>query len=127
MFLFSPFVQNSTRAHLKYGVIPLGGQTALHVAVLSHNAVENEWRRLAHTRTLDQHQCQYQQRELLQRKHIYVQCVKALLHMGASCGTKVHKYTYLSHKHERTLHLTSGGKIANLSSFTEGWTHFCCQ
>ncbi|XP_051913703.1 NF-kappa-B inhibitor zeta isoform X3 [Hippocampus zosterae] len=60
----------------------------LNFDVLSHNAVENEWRRLAHTRTLDKHQCQFQQRELLQRKHIYVQCVKALLYIGASCGTK---------------------------------------
>ncbi|XP_061634164.1 NF-kappa-B inhibitor zeta [Phyllopteryx taeniolatus] len=56
------------------------GLTPLHLAVLSHNAVENEWRRMAHTCTRDQDQYQ-------QRKQMYVLCVEALLNMGASCGT----------------------------------------
>ncbi|XP_077409790.1 NF-kappa-B inhibitor zeta isoform X2 [Vanacampus margaritifer] len=66
------------------------GLTALHVAVLSHNAVENEWRRLAHGPDGfgDRHRRQHQQRALLQKKHFYVACVEALLLMGASCGTK---------------------------------------
>ncbi|XP_049609755.1 NF-kappa-B inhibitor zeta isoform X2 [Syngnathus scovelli] len=66
------------------------GQTPLHVAVLSHNAVENEWRQLAQTGTGDWHQ----KNELLQRKHIHVQCVEALLYMGASCGTQDLKSGY---------------------------------
>ncbi|XP_061918207.1 NF-kappa-B inhibitor zeta isoform X1 [Entelurus aequoreus] len=57
------------------------GQTPLHVAVLSHNAAEAELRALDHTRA-------HLQGELLQRKHVYAQCVETLLNMGASCGTK---------------------------------------
>ncbi|XP_061687168.1 NF-kappa-B inhibitor zeta isoform X2 [Syngnathoides biaculeatus] len=58
------------------------GLTALHLAVLSHNALENEWRRRPDTCTRDQDQDQYQQ-----RKQMYALCVEALLNMGASCGT----------------------------------------
>ncbi|XP_057711763.1 NF-kappa-B inhibitor zeta isoform X2 [Corythoichthys intestinalis] len=61
------------------------GLTPLHVAVLSHNAVENEWRRRAHTFTTDLCQYQYQYQKM---KQIYVQCVETLLNMGASCTTK---------------------------------------
>nr|XP_057907686.1 NF-kappa-B inhibitor zeta isoform X2 [Doryrhamphus excisus] len=57
------------------------GLTALHVAILSHNAVESEWRALGPTRA-------HMHGDLLQRKHAYAQCVETLLNMDASCGTK---------------------------------------
>ncbi|XP_054633876.1 NF-kappa-B inhibitor zeta isoform X2 [Dunckerocampus dactyliophorus] len=57
------------------------GLTPLHVAVLSHNAAESEWRALDHTG-------EHMRGDLLQRKCVYAQCVETLLNMGASCGTK---------------------------------------
>ncbi|XP_030610155.1 NF-kappa-B inhibitor zeta [Archocentrus centrarchus] len=57
------------------------GLTPLHMAVLSHNAVIKEMRNL-------ENPCSYMTMELGQRKHVYVECIKILLCMGASCGTK---------------------------------------
>ncbi|XP_077455665.1 NF-kappa-B inhibitor zeta [Stigmatopora argus] len=59
--------------------------TPLHVAVLSHNAVVNEWRRSAHTFATD---CYQYQQKYHQMMHIYLHCVEVLLNMGASCATK---------------------------------------
>ncbi|KAM7365635.1 hypothetical protein PAMP_016552 [Pampus punctatissimus] len=57
------------------------GLTPLHTAVLSHNSVVKELRSLENT-------CSYMARELVQKRQTYVQCIKTLLHMGASYGTK---------------------------------------
>uniref|UniRef100_A0A8C2X4G2 Nuclear factor of kappa light polypeptide gene enhancer in B-cells inhibitor, zeta n=1 Tax=Cyclopterus lumpus TaxID=8103 RepID=A0A8C2X4G2_CYCLU len=54
------------------------GLTPLHAAVLSHNAAVRARRGL----------CLYEARELLQKAQMYVECIKTLLLMGASCGTK---------------------------------------
>ncbi|XP_070711883.1 NF-kappa-B inhibitor zeta isoform X2 [Pempheris klunzingeri] len=57
------------------------GLTALHVAVLSHNAVVKELRTL-------ESPCSYVMMQLLQRRQSYVECIQTLLLMGASCETK---------------------------------------
>ncbi|XP_037617687.1 NF-kappa-B inhibitor zeta [Sebastes umbrosus] len=57
------------------------GLTALHAAVLSHNAAVKELRSLGNL-------CSYVAKELLQKRQMYVECIKTLLLMGASCGTK---------------------------------------
>uniref|UniRef100_A0A3P9MNH5 Nuclear factor of kappa light polypeptide gene enhancer in B-cells inhibitor, zeta n=1 Tax=Oryzias latipes TaxID=8090 RepID=A0A3P9MNH5_ORYLA len=56
--------------------------TPLHVAVLSHNAVVKETRQL-------ENPCSFMTSELAQRKHKYLECIKMLMLMGASYGTKV--------------------------------------
>lgn len=58
------------------------GLTPLHVAVLSHNAVVKEIRQL-------ENPCSFMTSELAQRKHKYLECIKMLMLMGASYGTKV--------------------------------------
>uniref|UniRef100_A0A3P9JRB4 Nuclear factor of kappa light polypeptide gene enhancer in B-cells inhibitor, zeta n=1 Tax=Oryzias latipes TaxID=8090 RepID=A0A3P9JRB4_ORYLA len=57
------------------------GLTPLHVAVLSHNAVVKETRQL-------ENPCSFMTSELAQRKHKYLECIKMLMLMGASYGTK---------------------------------------
>ncbi|XP_068575654.1 NF-kappa-B inhibitor zeta [Cebidichthys violaceus] len=57
------------------------GFTPLHVAVLSHNAVVKE---LKSPGSL----CFYKTKELVQKTQMSVECIKTLLLMGASCGTK---------------------------------------
>lgn len=56
------------------------GQTPLQAAVQSHNAVVKELRK---------QDSLPQKMELLQRKKLYLECIKILLLMGASAGTKV--------------------------------------
>ncbi|XP_044043940.1 NF-kappa-B inhibitor zeta [Siniperca chuatsi] len=57
------------------------GFTPLHAAVLSHNAVVKELRSL-------ESPCSYMAAELVRRRQMYVECIKTLLLMGASFGTK---------------------------------------
>ncbi|MEQ2237794.1 hypothetical protein ILYODFUR_026700, partial [Ilyodon furcidens] len=57
------------------------GLTPLHAAVLAHNAVVKEVRRL-------ENPCSYMISELAHRRRRYVECVRTLMHMGASYGTK---------------------------------------
>ncbi|XP_078099723.1 NF-kappa-B inhibitor zeta isoform X2 [Sander vitreus] len=57
------------------------GLTPLHAAVLSHNAVVKDMRSLVKI-------CSFMAKELEQRSQKYVECIKTLLLMGASCGTK---------------------------------------
>ncbi|XP_070786656.1 NF-kappa-B inhibitor zeta [Enoplosus armatus] len=57
------------------------GLTPLHAAVLSHNAAVKELRSLGNPSS-------YIAMELLQRRQAHSECVKTLLLMGASCGTK---------------------------------------
>ncbi|XP_023249078.1 NF-kappa-B inhibitor zeta-like [Seriola lalandi dorsalis] len=57
------------------------GLTPLHVAVLSHNAVVKEQRCL-------ENPCTYMAAELVRRRQTLVECVKTVLLMGASHGTK---------------------------------------
>ncbi|XP_033471352.1 NF-kappa-B inhibitor zeta [Epinephelus lanceolatus] len=57
------------------------GLTPLHAAVLSHNAVVKEQRSLENL-------CSYMAKELVQKTQMYVECIRTLLLMGASCGTK---------------------------------------
>lgn len=57
------------------------GLTALHLAVLSHNNVVKDLRNL-------ENPCTFMTAELGQRKRLYFECIKILLNMGASCGTK---------------------------------------
>lgn len=58
----------------------LSGQTPLQAAVQSHNAVVKELRK---------QDSLPQKMELLKRKKLYLECIKILLLMGASVGTKV--------------------------------------
>lgn len=60
----------------------LEGLTALHLAVLSHNNVVKDLRNL-------ENPCTFMTAELGQQKRLYFECIKILLNMGASCGTKV--------------------------------------
>ncbi|XP_027867145.1 NF-kappa-B inhibitor zeta isoform X4 [Xiphophorus couchianus] len=57
------------------------GLTPLHAAVLSHNAVVKEVRHL-------ENPCPFMISELAHRRRRYVECVRTLMHMGASYGTK---------------------------------------
>ncbi|CAK6973688.1 LOW QUALITY PROTEIN: NF-kappa-B inhibitor zeta-like [Scomber scombrus] len=57
------------------------GLTPLHAAVLSHNTVMKELRSVEST-------CSYMATELMQRRQMYIECIKTLLLMGASYGTK---------------------------------------
>lgn len=57
------------------------GLTPLHAAVLSHNAVVKELRHM-------ENPCPYMISELAKRRRGYVECVRTLMHMGASYGTK---------------------------------------
>ncbi|KAK9523833.1 hypothetical protein VZT92_017720 [Zoarces viviparus] len=57
------------------------GFTPLHAAVLSHNAAVKE---LKSPGSL----CSYKAKELVQKTQMSVECIKTLLLMGASCGTK---------------------------------------
>ncbi|XP_037332655.2 NF-kappa-B inhibitor zeta [Pungitius pungitius] len=57
------------------------GLTPLHTALLSHNAVVKELRTPASL-------CSHRAEELLQRKQRSLECIRTLLLMGASCGTK---------------------------------------
>lgn len=57
------------------------GLTALHAAVLSHNAAVKEMRKVEDS-------CSYMVAERVQRRQMLVECIKILLHMGASYGTK---------------------------------------
>ncbi|XP_072233592.1 NF-kappa-B inhibitor zeta [Leuresthes tenuis] len=57
------------------------GLTSLHAAVLCHNAVVKEMSHL-------ENPCSYMTTELTQRRLMYVECIKILMHMGASYGTK---------------------------------------
>ncbi|XP_068447165.1 NF-kappa-B inhibitor zeta [Clinocottus analis] len=57
------------------------GLTPLHAAVMSHNAAVKE-------RKSPGSLCSYRAKELLQKTQAYVECIKTLLLMGASCGTK---------------------------------------
>lgn len=59
-----------------------GGLTPLHAAVMSHNSVVKELRHL-------ENPCLYMTKEMVQRKQTYVECIKILLFMGASIGSKV--------------------------------------
>lgn len=60
------------------------GLTPLHTAVMSHNAVVRQ-------RRIIKNLCLYRKTELAKKRWMYVQCVKILLLMGASFGTKVWK------------------------------------
>uniref|UniRef100_A0A3Q2ZM49 Nuclear factor of kappa light polypeptide gene enhancer in B-cells inhibitor, zeta n=1 Tax=Kryptolebias marmoratus TaxID=37003 RepID=A0A3Q2ZM49_KRYMA len=55
------------------------GLTPLHVAVLSHNAVVKEMRKL-------ENPCSYMTSELAHKRRMYVECIRTLMHMGASYG-----------------------------------------
>ncbi|KAK5619258.1 hypothetical protein CRENBAI_018108 [Crenichthys baileyi] len=57
------------------------GVTPLHAAVLAHNAVVKEVRHI-------ENPCPYMISELAHRRRWYVECVRTLMHMGASYGTK---------------------------------------
>uniref|UniRef100_A0A3Q2DIK8 NFKB inhibitor zeta n=1 Tax=Cyprinodon variegatus TaxID=28743 RepID=A0A3Q2DIK8_CYPVA len=57
------------------------GLTPLHVAVLSHNAVVRELREMDNP-------CKYMISKLAHRKRSYVECIRILMFMGASYGTK---------------------------------------
>ncbi|XP_030266082.1 NF-kappa-B inhibitor zeta [Sparus aurata] len=57
------------------------GLTPLHAAVMSHNSVVKELRHL-------ENPCLYMTKEMVQRKQTYVECIKILLLMGASIGSK---------------------------------------
>ncbi|XP_060888310.1 NF-kappa-B inhibitor zeta isoform X1 [Labrus mixtus] len=57
------------------------GHTALHTAVLSHSAVVREQRRQGNC-------CSFTVMEQGQKRQSYIECLKTLLLMGASCGTK---------------------------------------
>ncbi|XP_035533710.1 NF-kappa-B inhibitor zeta [Morone saxatilis] len=57
------------------------GLTPLHAAVLTHNAVVKELRNLGNP-------CSYMKMELGQRRQKHVECIKTLLLMGASFGTR---------------------------------------
>ncbi|XP_062270914.1 NF-kappa-B inhibitor zeta-like [Scomber scombrus] len=57
------------------------GLTPLHAAVLSHNTVMKDLRIVEST-------CSYMATELMQRRQTYIECIKTLLLMGASYGTK---------------------------------------
>ncbi|XP_017291946.1 NF-kappa-B inhibitor zeta [Kryptolebias marmoratus] len=57
------------------------GLTPLHVAVLSHNAVVKEMRKL-------ENPCSYMTSELAHKRRMYVECIRTLMHMGASYGSK---------------------------------------
>ncbi|XP_040888497.1 NF-kappa-B inhibitor zeta isoform X2 [Toxotes jaculatrix] len=57
------------------------GLTPLHAAVLSHNAV------IKQLRCLD-NPCSYVKMKMAQRRQMFVECIKTLLLMGASHGTK---------------------------------------
>uniref|UniRef100_A0A3B3V846 NFKB inhibitor zeta n=1 Tax=Poecilia latipinna TaxID=48699 RepID=A0A3B3V846_9TELE len=57
------------------------GLTPLHAAVLSHNAVVKEVRHL-------ENPCPFMISELAHRRRRFVECVRTLMHMGASYGTK---------------------------------------
>lgn len=59
-----------------------GGLTPLHAAVMSHNSVVKELRHL-------ENPCLYMTKDMVQRKQTYVECIKILLLMGASIGSKV--------------------------------------
>uniref|UniRef100_A0A3B5B7X6 Nuclear factor of kappa light polypeptide gene enhancer in B-cells inhibitor, zeta n=1 Tax=Stegastes partitus TaxID=144197 RepID=A0A3B5B7X6_9TELE len=56
--------------------------TALHAAILSHNAAVKETRKA-------EDPCSYAEAERVQRRQKLVDCIKILLLMGASYGTKV--------------------------------------
>ncbi|KAF3688461.1 NF-kappa-B inhibitor zeta I-kappa-B-zeta [Channa argus] len=57
------------------------GLTPLHAAVLSHNGVLKELRTL-------ENPCTYMSMELAKRRHKYIECIKTLMLMGASCGKR---------------------------------------
>uniref|UniRef100_A0A673BS33 Uncharacterized protein n=1 Tax=Sphaeramia orbicularis TaxID=375764 RepID=A0A673BS33_9TELE len=61
------------------------GLTPLHAAVLSHNAVIKDLRSLDKSTT-----CMATERQV-KRRYMYLECIKTLLHMGASCETKERK------------------------------------
>lgn len=56
--------------------------TPLHVAVLAHNALVKEMRTL-------ENPCSYMTSELANKRCMYMECIRTLMHMGASYGTKV--------------------------------------
>ncbi|XP_075999973.1 NF-kappa-B inhibitor zeta [Genypterus blacodes] len=57
------------------------GFTPLHAAILSHNKVVKELRGIKNC-------CSVMEAEFGQRKQMYVECIRTLLLLGASCGTK---------------------------------------
>lgn len=61
------------------------GLTPLHVAVLAHNSTLREVSGLEKSCSVNESQ------GLLKKGHAFLECVKALLQMGASCGTKDQK------------------------------------
>lgn len=61
------------------------GLSPLHVAVLAHNATLREVSGLHRSSSGTERQ------RLLQKGQVLVECVNALLHMGASCGAKDQK------------------------------------
>lgn len=67
-----------------------GGFTPLHAAVRSHNAVIKEMRTLKNP-------CSFVAAELAQRGQMYIECIKTLLFMGASYGTKVFTLQLMYH------------------------------
>ncbi|XP_069020344.1 NF-kappa-B inhibitor zeta [Embiotoca jacksoni] len=73
--------QTGTGQPIDVEMLNYDGLTPLHIAVLSHNAVVKEMKG-------PQSPCSYMTMELVQRRHAYVECIKTLLQMGASCGTK---------------------------------------
>lgn len=64
------------------------GLTPLHTAVTSHNAAAKELRVL-------ENPCSYRKKELAEKSHTYIKCIKTLLLMGASIGTKVTKRIFV--------------------------------
>lgn len=67
-----------------------GGFTPLHAAVRSHNAVVKEMRTFKNP-------CSFVAAELAQRGQMYIECIKTLLFMGASYGTKVFTLQLMYH------------------------------
>lgn len=66
------------------------GFTPLHAAVMCHNAVVKEI-------STFESPCSYMAKELAQRRQMYIECIKTLLFMGASYGTKVNFTTNRQH------------------------------
>lgn len=79
-FVFLMFMSNVFV--MKYDCSLSGGFTPMHAAVLSHNAVVKELRSL-------ENPCSYMAMELVQRRQMFDECIKTLLLMGASFGTRV--------------------------------------
>lgn len=75
--------------YIKQHCSPSGGLTPLHTAVMSHNGAIKEQRCL-------ENPCSYVTGEMVQKRRMFVECIKTLLIMGASYGAKVTNYLRLN-------------------------------